>query len=331
MKRLMIVTLLISIVCFCTIAIADESETIYAGSDSDAQIVTNGHEVYLNYTLKGILSSRSTLCCVVGETCHYIRQRGNGSNIAIIGDMILVESYTANSIFDHLIKEVHITGYELHPPFAKCYHTYREWDSSTLYHFVYDRLIMCTHDAERNNYVISVAVGASSCEETILDTCNSPSIHSTYAAFKSDSDIDEIKILDFQTMETYTMPEESFRTYGGFYLPQGVLVNGKLFYLQSDGIYLLDFDENDCRVVVPVDQPQYFFVADNVLYTRYDDETILAYSMATGTSTYFKCPVERRERYVVANNKIYIAEYRPHSQAKIASYRSVDLVETDEQ
>lgn len=46
MKRLMIVTLLISIVCFGTIAMADESETIYAGSDSDAQIVTNGNEVY---------------------------------------------------------------------------------------------------------------------------------------------------------------------------------------------------------------------------------------------------------------------------------------------
>ena len=91
----------------------------------------------------------------------------------------------------------------------------------------------------------------------------------------------------------------------------------------------MDFHENSCRIVVSVDQPQYFFVADDVLYTRYNDETLVAYSIATGMSALYECSIDRRERYVVAGNMLYIAEYSPNSQARVNSYRTIELVVTE--
>lgn len=120
---------------------------------------------------------------------------------------------------------------------------------------------------------------------------------------------DVIDLFDLSRMDAHTLPVLWGRDqFGDPHLPQGVLLEGVLYYPAADGVHAYELAAGRDGLFAAVTASEYFYVTDGQLYTVADDGLLTAFDLCTGAACPTAVVLTKADCYVIAGENAYILQ-----------------------
>lgn len=120
---------------------------------------------------------------------------------------------------------------------------------------------------------------------------------------------DEVCLFDLSRMETYMLPAMWGRDqFGDVLLPEGVLLDGVLYYPAADGVHAYDLAAGQDGILAAMTAPEYFYVTGGWLYAAADKGFLTAFDLRTGAARPTGIALTKADRYVIAGRSAYILQ-----------------------
>lgn len=125
----------------------------------------------------------------------------------------------------------------------------------------------------------------------------------------ADYEASEVRLFDLNGMKEYTVPAMwGTDSFGAPLLPDGVLLEGVLYYPAADGVRAYDLTARQDSLFAAVTAPEYFYVTDGLLYTVADDGLLTAFELRTGEARPTAVVLTKADRFVIAATSAYILQ-----------------------
>lgn len=280
-------------------------------------LFTDGQRVYLmqrKATLRE-WSSAFTVYEVTGGDMRRIVSGRDANDAAVLDGALYIASHTANWL-KPMQDSAELDGYSAADGRSTLHVSARDESNVNpdfyTFHMAGERVIR-----QRNVYTVKegywqefafVDASGNAGEPFYTLPYSGSTVTDTYivsAEYKGDA----IHLFDLDRMEACTLPVIWGRDpFGDPLLPQGVLLEGVLYYPAADGVRACELVDGRDSLLVPVTAPEYFYVTGGRLYTAADDGRLTACDLSTGAILSTPVVLTKADRYVIAGDRVYILQ-----------------------
>lgn len=307
MKNLCIIFLLLPLI-LCEFGFAETMDEHSGYPSHITRLKTDGTKVYLSTSQPSLWLTRSVIYDVTNEDAYEVIQTEEFIDYIVLDDMIWI-LVSESDPMKHQRLATHVIGYSKSDLCEAEHMVFRnEFGVPAIFHTAKLSARGLVSITNCNAFKFSYVTGDSKQETAFYEIpMRYYYWHETYIA-SLDRDANLISIFDLSNQHEYHMPSTAYKQYPQFSnLPQGVLCNDTLIYLQEDGIYSYNLISQSCTKLADVQLPEYFYIKGIILYAVGDNEFLFSLNINTGEVVQYNVQLSKSDRFVITNdNKLYI-------------------------